>query len=467
MNIRTLKIWVAAVIILELAGMVILGGVGLYTNSLQSRSEKLMQSCQDEVSRQHQLWDRWDGLDERDKRKMPWGQGKFSGPSKEVQSRILAASLDDLASGDVEVPEQLAVNLYGIDYQLAVRDYKRLRIVLSAMEMASAWAIIAGAGMFVVYFPSRYLLLFLGSVRDWALSVFRRREDKSIDDIFTIDTAEPVSGEVSSAGANSGRQFGRRDGNNVLGTISKSGSKERSEKGMLGCYSSNAYECQDEYEGRSSADSAVDYDFGGDGFKKMLDDKAGGVAVQEKPNEGQQQFSEACVDNTELENARQETSKLLTTEPVNTVESLEELTEQVSAIRDFAAAQQRQVEKFQDGYDWTIIKRFCMRIIRCIDNLELRISRKEASGADVEGLDEVREELLFALESSGVELFEPEPGSEYRGNERLLEAVREREPNNDPERSGLVAAIVRSGYKYVVSDNEEKIVRTAQVRLFE
>jgi molecular chaperone GrpE (heat shock protein) len=108
-----------------------------------------------------------------------------------------------------------------------------------------------------------------------------------------------------------------------------------------------------------------------------------------------------------------------------------------------------------------------MRIIRCIDNLELRISRKTAGSDDARSLEEVRDELLFALESSGVERYSPEPGSEYRGNERQLEAVRDREPNNEPDRSGQVAEIIRSGYKYVVSDNEEKIVRTAQVRLYE
>jgi len=47
-------------------------------------------------------------------------------------------------------------------------------------------------------------------------------------------------------------------------------------------------------------------------------------------------------------------AKLMSTEPVSN--SLNELTQEVSAIREFAAEQQDRVKQLQEGYDWTIIK---------------------------------------------------------------------------------------------------------------
>lgn len=151
-------------------------------------------------------------------------------------------------------------------------------------------------------------------------------------------------------------------------------------------------------------------------------------------------------------------------EPITS--TLKELAQQVSAIRDYAASQQDRVEKLQDGYDWGIIRTFCLRVIRCIDNVEKRI---EDQGEDDEAtslLEEVRDELLFALESSGVEKFEPEINSDYRGQEKLAEAVKDKQASNKPEHAGRIAKVLRSGYRYIIDDENYKIVRTAQVKLF-
>lgn len=145
--------------------------------------------------------------------------------------------------------------------------------------------------------------------------------------------------------------------------------------------------------------------------------------------------------------------------------TLQQLARQVSAIRDYAAEQQQRVKKLQDGYDWSILKNFCLRVIRCIDNLDSRIKRLSEGGADTEHLQEVRDELLFSLESSGVEQFEVELYSDYRGQEKRLEAVKERKPCDDPSMAGKIAEVVKPGYQYIVDEDNVKIVRAAQVRL--
>jgi len=151
-------------------------------------------------------------------------------------------------------------------------------------------------------------------------------------------------------------------------------------------------------------------------------------------------------------------------EPINS--ALQDLNKQLSAIREYASSQQDRVEKLQNGYDWNIIRNFCLRIIRCIDNLETRIALLNEDGENTDHLDEVRDELLFALESSGVEQYEPELNSPFRGQEKQAEAVKEKEPCEDSERWGYVARIIKAGYQYVIDEDNVKIVRAARVKLF-
>ena len=146
--------------------------------------------------------------------------------------------------------------------------------------------------------------------------------------------------------------------------------------------------------------------------------------------------------------------------------ALEDLTEQVSAIREYASAQQERVEKLQDGYDWSIIRTFCLRVIRCIDNLEGRIERLAEENVETGHLEEVRDELIFALESSGVPQLRPQLNSPYQGLEKSTEAVKEREDCDDAARAGTIAKIVRPGYRYFIDEGNLKVIRSAQVKLF-
>ncbi|MCG8701580.1 MAG: nucleotide exchange factor GrpE, partial [Bacteroidales bacterium] len=150
-------------------------------------------------------------------------------------------------------------------------------------------------------------------------------------------------------------------------------------------------------------------------------------------------------------------------EPVN--ETLQALSDQISAIRQYASSQQDRVEKLQSGYDWNIIRTFCVRVIRCIDNLETRITRCDDDTLAQE-LGEVHDELLFSLESSGVEQFAPELNSSFCGQERVAEAVKEKEPCTDTTLKGCIAQVVKPGYQYVIDDDNVKIVRTARVKLY-
>jgi molecular chaperone GrpE (heat shock protein) len=151
-------------------------------------------------------------------------------------------------------------------------------------------------------------------------------------------------------------------------------------------------------------------------------------------------------------------------EPFN--ETLQQLNDQISSIRQYASSQQDRVEKLQTGYDWNIIRTFCLRIIRCIDNLDDRIERLPDDSGAMDVLSDIRDELLFALESSGVERFDLEHGSEFCGQERLAEAIKEKEISDNPELKGRIARVVKSGYQYIIDDENTKVVRTARIQLY-
>ena len=150
--------------------------------------------------------------------------------------------------------------------------------------------------------------------------------------------------------------------------------------------------------------------------------------------------------------------------PLNT--SLEELTQQVSAISEYASQQQSRIQKLQDGYDWNIIRTFCLKIIRCIGNLENRIKLLSDKNIDTTDLEQARDELIFALESSGVEQFEPEIHTQYRGQEKTAEVVKEKQPTKDLDMKGKIAEVIKPGYRYVIDDENVKVVCAARVKLF-
>jgi molecular chaperone GrpE (heat shock protein) len=146
--------------------------------------------------------------------------------------------------------------------------------------------------------------------------------------------------------------------------------------------------------------------------------------------------------------------------------TIKELTQQVSAIREYASHQQDKIHKLQDGYDWKIVRAFCLRIIRCIDNLEKRINDLAEENVDTANLEETRDELLFALESGAVEQFKPEINSEYCGQQKLAEVIKDKQHTEDPDMKGKIALVIRPGYRYVVDENNVKVVRPAQVKLY-
>lgn len=144
-----------------------------------------------------------------------------------------------------------------------------------------------------------------------------------------------------------------------------------------------------------------------------------------------------------------------------------DLLSQVSSLRDYVAKQQAQVKRLQDGYDWTILRNFCLRVIRCIDDIEKRMGSVDDDAASHrEDLEMIHDQLVFALDGNGVEQFRPECGVPYSGLEKVAEVVG-KDPLSDGGAPGHISRVVGSGYIVHVSQEQQRLIRPAKVILFE
>lgn len=397
------------------------GGVGLWTvqsfGNLHQQQARLWRPQVQEVADQYlESYHKWISLSYEEKAGSPWGHGQYGGD--EIQKKLLqdqdkrlTVDIAELANGTKVVPSELACLMYGDDWEKKVEDYQHDRKVCEAINILSSACIVVG------------LLLFLTIGIIWLIGkIFRMRRTNQTQ-AQVKDEKEPVV-----------------------------------EQPVATCPVEKIVPLltPKKNQGESSVNS---------GYFESLRQRAKTGAMPESKSSALP--AAATLAQYESIVTETEPASMMSPEPV--LNSLTELTEEVSAIRQYATQQQDQMRKLQDGYDWMLIRRFCMRIIRCIDNISDRIEQLNAKSSESQPhtLEDIRDELIFALESSGVEAYSPDVGASYKGLERYAEAVHERQSNDQPERSATIARVLRPGYQYLISENEIKIVRCAQVQLYE
>jgi molecular chaperone GrpE (heat shock protein) len=444
----TKKTWIVWALFLLLPGAVGLSIQFAQKKAIQSRiAQASQQIAQNPAVQEYlQMYEQWSDLPADQKANNPWGHGSYGGIEirdrlKESQSAHLVADLSILEKDMTHYPEELADVIYGFGWQQEVADYKKERAVIEIILIGSIF-FLAGGG----------LVLTGGLVRTGVLFVKKKvckeeqASDSEIDETKTISTKDDISEDISSI--------------NEMLKISELSLTEESQIQNTGIDSSKQkgkgyFQSRKKTRQKNAPESDINKstelpmkptaqrtDTSGKGRK----DPYFGWTIEE-------------ADSAELET-------LMTTEPLT--KELTELTEEVSAIRQFAAQQQDQMRKLQDGYDWMIIRRFCLRIIRSVDNIEDRITLLESQNQDASVyLEDIRDELIFALESSGVEQFKPDLEVSFKGLEKYAEAVRERVFTEDSNLVGCIARVARPGYQYLVNDEDVKIVRCAQVMLYE
>ncbi|MBN1817057.1 MAG: nucleotide exchange factor GrpE [Sedimentisphaerales bacterium] len=430
------KLWIIWALLLVVIGMAGLG----YVVTDKYRETLTLTPYQDRFNESQDeylvSYEQWSQLSEEEKEENPWGQGKYGGEkTKEQLTREqparLKANLVDLARG-IKEPHPLADMLYGFQWRKEVADYRKKLEIRD--HVAVGGTICLAAGLLLMFgYLSRVIVGRITHRDSSAGTKYNQESDKAIQ--------------------NAKRQERQN-------TTVREGPESFVERASRECSSSGPL------RNTQTRDKQIGY-FEAARLKENTESRT--PPAPKKASRIPAVSTEEMAGQFEPGAGFDDITTLMSTEPVGEgeVDHLTELTQEMSAIRQFAVQQQDRVRQLQEGYDWNIIKRFCMRVIRCIDNLETRIEKSREEGADTECFEDVRDELVFALESSGVEQFEPELGGDYKGNEKWVEAIRTRIKTRDATLKGKIAQIVRPGYKYIVSDDEHRVVRCAQVKLYE
>ena len=468
-------------VILGLA--LLLAGAAALNWSLAEKREEQKQAAfyrlkyASELDENLKQYNEWLQLPPEERSQLPWGQDEYGKTETEVdlrqeQQERLKADLDRLAAGEGDA-YPFADILYGENWQEELRKYKSQKEMKEFILAGSIVCIFAGGAIFawcLLLWTTRLVIRVLSRLKKFFADFFRNREETADKQPTRADAKED---EKSSEH----RQKPYEPRNPVRDALRQSSGplrdkqqiqlKKRSKilisSGWHNFEGSPSEPCLN--NSAKEAESAPEADRLASGPQKIAV-----LLSDENPVESKESLkvrTEGLNLNTiQLNDSAQDVQQgtLEHSEPLGN--SLRELTQQVSAIREYACQQQDRVEKLQDGYDWNIIRNFCLRVIRCIDNLEKRINRLSKQDIETVDLKEVRDELLFALESSGVEQFEPEVNSDYRSQEGYAEAVKDREYSEDTNMTGKIAKVIRPGYQYVIDEKNIRVVRAAQVKLY-
>jgi len=144
-------------------------------------------------------------------------------------------------------------------------------------------------------------------------------------------------------------------------------------------------------------------------------------------------------------------------------EAVKELNEQLKALRLHSMEQQSELKRYQEGYNWSIIKDFGQRIIRVIDEWQERTQSAEIQDAHRGDIEAICTQLVYALDGAGVEQYGAESGDQF--DPRIHEKVKE-DTSSDAALVGLVSAAVSPGYCLYVTEDNPRIIRPAKVQVY-
>ena len=146
--------------------------------------------------------------------------------------------------------------------------------------------------------------------------------------------------------------------------------------------------------------------------------------------------------------------------------SVNSISADLTGIRNFLDKSTNQNRRFQEGYDFQILKNFIRQIIRLIRDIETQLSNIDQPEAK-EALEDARDDLVELLERNSIEQIIPEINVRYDSDKlKYWEVVEEKVQTSNPEHDGCVAEINRVGYLYLFNESQERVIVPAQVKLY-
>jgi molecular chaperone GrpE (heat shock protein) len=140
--------------------------------------------------------------------------------------------------------------------------------------------------------------------------------------------------------------------------------------------------------------------------------------------------------------------------------------ELVDNVREFVATKADETRRWQEGYDWRILKNYMMRVLSTLDDVEATLERYRQADKPQEflqDLDFLKEALEIHLEEEGLLSFAPLHGEIV---DPLKVDIKGTVPTTSEEQQPeSVAEVVKKGYEIDLGAGV-KTVRRAQVTIY-
>lgn len=140
--------------------------------------------------------------------------------------------------------------------------------------------------------------------------------------------------------------------------------------------------------------------------------------------------------------------------------------ELVNNVREYVAKQADETRRWQEGYDWRILKNYLTRLISTLDDIETKLDvyrKEEKPQGFLQDFDFLRETLEIHLEEEGLLSFAPLIGADVDPIKVDIKGSVECTAENQAD--GTVAEIVKKGFEIELGTGV-KVVRRAQVTVY-
>jgi len=157
--------------------------------------------------------------------------------------------------------------------------------------------------------------------------------------------------------------------------------------------------------------------------------------------------------------------KTATNKVNSAIETITNVNGSINGIRDYLADNNKNLQRFQAGYDFQILKNFIKPIARTINEIEMLLMN--LTGKEKADLEDIKDDLLELLERNSIEQINPNLETSREGKEKETEVLPDKIKTDNPNKRNLIAKVERVGYRYEFNDGQEKIIQAAQVKLYE
>jgi len=155
---------------------------------------------------------------------------------------------------------------------------------------------------------------------------------------------------------------------------------------------------------------------------------------------------------------------------------LEGINSHIEIFRKIAEENAEELQRYKNGYDITITKRLVLGVIRTLDDIDEHLVRLENNSnsspeanlnSAIESLKAIKQLLIFKLSDEQIEPFLPDESMSLDNPEQskrcdVIKAV----PSANKELVGQISEVINPGYSMIAAEEDEIILRKANVVVF-